>query len=199
MSTFDDTTLAIAGVYAESMLELATQQGEEESLRSELGDLSSLIAADEALSDFFASPLVDTEDRRKSLEATFRGRASDLLVDALQVLNRNGRVHLAPAVAQVYGELLDERQQRLEVHVTTAVDLSDALRQRVEDQVRKVTGREPRLTTAVEPDLLGGMVLRIGDRKVDGSLATQLKSFGGALLQRAEAEIFSGAYIENEG
>jgi F-type H+-transporting ATPase subunit delta len=197
MSSFNDKSLAIAKVYASAMIELAEQRGEGDDLGAELSKLAALVRENEDFRSFVEDPLADPDQRRESLEKVFRGRASELLVDSLQVLNRKGRIGILPAIAEVYDALLDALRQRVEVSVTSAVQLSDAQRRDLSAAVKTQTGRDARFLERVDGALLGGMVVQIGDRKIDTSVATRLQGLSAALLTRASREIQAGSHTES--
>ncbi|MEM7050942.1 MAG: ATP synthase F1 subunit delta [Acidobacteriota bacterium] len=197
MSSFSDEMIAIARVYSSAMLDLAQQKGEADSLLQELQSLAALVETDDAFRDFLSSPLVDADKRRDSLDKMFRGRASDLLVDALQVLNRKGRIGLLPAVAATFQEEHLRQANRVEARVTSAIPLNDDQRQRLVSSIEAKTGRQATLIEAVDADLLGGMIVQIGDQKSDSSVATQLANLSEKLLTRASRQIQSGAHVEN--
>lgn len=197
MSSFDDKTLAVAKVYATAMLQLAEARGEAESLSAELTELAAYAAANEDFHRFLTDPLADPEERSASLDKIFRGRASALLVDSLQVLNRKGRIGLLPAVAHVLAEALDGLRDRVAVQVRSAVPLTDALRQQLAMAVKHTFGRQARLEESVDASLLGGMVVQIGDQKMDASVANRLRGMKAAMLARASKQIYSGAHVES--
>jgi F-type H+-transporting ATPase subunit delta len=178
------------------MLELAAARGEADDLGEELRALAARVAEDAAFRAFLLTPLVDAGARAASLERIFRGRASDLLVDALQVLNRKGRIGLAPAVAAVYARALNALRRRVEVAVVSAVPLSAEQRAAVGAAVARRTGREAILEERVEPELIGGMVVRIDDRKADASVASTLEVLARALRERASREVQRGGQVE---
>ncbi|MCB1056172.1 MAG: ATP synthase F1 subunit delta [Acidobacteria bacterium] len=197
MSSFDDTTLAVAKVYASAMLQLAEARGEADRLSDEIAQLASYAASNENFHDFLTDPLADLDERAESLERMFRGRASDLLVDSLQVLNRKGRIGLLAAVAEVLAEALDDLRGRVAVQVKSAVPLTDDLRTRLAAAVKKSTGSEARLQESVDPALVGGMVVQIGDSKMDASVVSRLKGLRAAMLARASKQIYGGAHVES--
>jgi F-type H+-transporting ATPase subunit delta len=199
MSTVNDTQLAVAGVYSRALLDLARERGEEDALLDELTQLADYLAGNPAFADFLASPLVDGDARREVIEKAFRGRASDLLVDGLQVLNRKGRLGLLAAVAQAYRSQYREEKGLVDVHVRTAVPLSPALRQQLEEAARRFTGRIPFLIEQVDPALLGGLVVQVGDRKMDASVASRLAEIARRLDARGSQEIYRGAAYVTPG
>lgn len=196
VARFDDKALALARVYADALLRLADEAGRADEVREELDALASLHAADPAFRDFLANPGIDADERRASLETMFRGRLSDLGVDFLQVLNRKQRSALLPAVIAAYHGAHDRLRRRVEVRVRSARPLSDDQRRRLAAAIRRRTGMEAGFDETVDPGLLGGMVVQIGDAKTDGSASARLHNLSEALLARASREIHSGTHVE---
>lgn len=185
----DNQDLGLARTYSRAMLELAERRGQAESLAGELADLASLLEQDATLATFLGSPLVSEAERRQVLEKAFRGKASDLFVDALQVVNRKGRASLLRAIAGSYRDELRQLRGQVEAKVRTAVPLSASARGQVAEAVRRFTGKEPLLVETVDPKLLGGVVIEVGGQKIDTSVATHLRELSDAFLSRASQEI----------
>jgi F-type H+-transporting ATPase subunit delta len=192
MASLDDKHLAVARVYSLAILDLAEEQGIADQVGEELQELARYVARNPEFADFLGSPLIDAGERQAALEKILRGRASDLLVDALQVVNRKERMILLPAVAETYRQELRDRRGRVDVQVKTPVELPAALREKLRQAVVHFTGREPDLIERVDPTLLGGMVVQVGDDKIDASVASQLKALSEALFERASQEIVRG-------
>jgi len=192
MPNVSDQELALGRVYATAMLQLAESLGETDALLEELRDFAGRVQRDADLRGFLSSPVVDAKTRQKMIEKIFRGRRSDLFVDAMQVLNRKGRMNLIEAVAEVYHLELEELRGREEVHVRTAAPLTHQLREKLREVAKAQAGREVDLVESVDQSLLGGLVVQIGDRKLDASVATRIRMLSAALLDRASREIHSG-------
>lgn len=195
MAKIDDRMLALARVYSEAMYRVAAEQGQQDELLQELQALAEFASRDEQFRAFIGSPLIDSAERARSLETMFRGRASDLLVDALQVLNRKGRLAFLPAVAEAYRGGILKASRRVDVQVTTAVPLTDDLRAKISAGIQQNLDLEPVLHERVDGTLIGGMILQVGDRKVDASVKTRLEHMGQRLLRRAAQEIQSRDHI----
>jgi F-type H+-transporting ATPase subunit delta len=193
----DDRESAVARVYADAMLDLAERRGEADALREEIEAVAAEVERDADFHAFLLTPRVDVGTRAETLERIFRHRASDLLVDSLQVLNRKGRIGLVPAISAAYAHAHDVLRRRIEVAVASAVPLTDAQRQAVRAAVARRSGLEAILQETIDPALLGGLVVKIGDQKADASVATQIHALGQALLARASREIHRGSHIEN--
>lgn len=195
----NDRELSIAGVYSKAMLELAEQQGEADSLLEELQGLVEYLDRNPELERFLASPLVEDEDRGKVLEKAFRGKTSDLLLDSLQVINRKSRLSLLRGIVEGYRTGHRKLRGLVEARVRTAVPLSEALRARVRESVARHTGHQPVLIEKVDPALIGGIVIEVGDEKIDGSVSNKLRELGKALEARASQEIVrSRSYVSQQ-
>ena len=187
---------SIARVYSRSMLQLAEERGEGDSLLEELKGLVESLDRNPELALFFESPLVDEKDRSAFLERVFRGRASDLLVDSLQVVNRKGRLGLVRAIAEVYRMEHRDLRGMVDTYVRTVVPLTPALRERVRAAIARHTGKTPVLIEKIDPSLIAGIVVQVGDEKIDESLSRRLRELSAILDNRATQEILRA---RNEG
>src|SRR5512135_3323562 len=161
----DDKLLGLAGVYALAILRLAEERGEAERVLEELEALGLWLEEHPGERQNLASPLADPARRRQSLDRMFRARISNLLLDALQVMNRNHRLELLEPVARAYRQEYQRRHHLVDVQVTSAVPLTEAQRRGLEQATRERTGSAARLRERVDPRLLGGLVVEIGDQK----------------------------------
>ena len=189
MARLDEQQLAVAGVYARALLALAVERDEADEVEGELAELARFLAAHPEIESYLTSPLVDEESRAVALEKAFRARANELVVNTLQVMNSKGRLGLLRALAEAYRLENEHRRGEVDVEVTTAIELSDDLRQRIAVAASRFAGRRARLIERVEPELLGGLVLQIGDRKMDGSLAHRIHAAQAGLFERASQEL----------
>ncbi|MCP3958675.1 MAG: ATP synthase F1 subunit delta [bacterium] len=190
MPKADDKQMAVAHVYARAVHDLAKARGEADQLAEEMEEIVGYLKRDEDFASFLASPLIEAEDREKTLEKLLRGKASDLLVDALQVINRKERLGLLAAVAKAYHLQHQEHLGRVDVHVRSAVALDDRLRQRLVTVLGKHSGKQPMLIEEVDESLIGGMVLRVEDEKIDSSVVHEIDRLRRALRARSETEIY---------
>ena len=190
MPKVDDKQIGVARVYCRALLDLAEKQGKADDVLGELGELAKLAESDERFAEFIESPLVDPDDRSKAIEKMFRGRAADVLTDTLQVMNRKGRLAILPTMAELYYEEYEALRGRVDVHVTSAVELTDALRDRLTKTVAQSSGREVVLHEHVDESLIGGIVVRIGDQKYDGSVRHQIGHLREVFHERARQHIY---------
>ncbi len=195
----DNDTRALGRLYGRALLDAANQTGpaEAEQLASELADLGALLERERDFSAWLASPSVDAKEKTAAIEKLFRGRASDLLTDALQVIGRKGRLAaLAGIVAGYQAEYRDARGI-LSATVETARPLSAAQKSDLSAAIGAYTGKTIEINERVNPTLLGGIVVHAGDERIDGTAASALARFSARLDARAASEIVSGSsYVE---
>jgi F-type H+-transporting ATPase subunit delta len=190
--TADVSALRIARVYAEAFLGAADKAGQADAVRDDLDSLiEDVFGADPRVELLLASPAVPRHHKAEVLRQAFSG-AGTLFLNFLLVLNDHGRLDLLGPIRAAYGELLDERAHRVRVQVYSAVPLGDEQRHRLEGELRDVFHFEPVLQERVDPSLLGGLTVRVGDWLYDASLRARLHGIRNKILARSSHEIQSG-------
>jgi F-type H+-transporting ATPase subunit delta len=190
--------IAVAGVYARALLTLAESQGLADAVVEELDSLLAEADRNPAFEDFLISPLVETTERGRVLDELFRGKLTEVLLDTLQVMNEKGRAGLLRALVQAYHQELEELRGLIRVKVETAVPLNDTSRRQLQQAVSDFTGKQAMLEERIDEALVGGVVLKVADRRIDSSVAKELHKLNQKLLDRASQEIHSRRiYIED--
>ncbi len=193
-----DIALEAADIYAHAVLELANQRGVAEDLFEELGSLVEYMRSDKNFADFMASAAVDDDDRHQAIAKIFTGQVSELLLNLLLVLNDHHRSAIVPLVYEKYKARLDVQLDRQDVFVTSAVALDDAQRSELKAGITAMLGRQAMIREKVEPSMLGGLIVRIGDRQYDGSLKRKLWRLREKLSERGGREILAGRHAAEE-
>ncbi len=192
MAGFEHGTIEIADTYARTLAELTQESGASSDVLEQFGDFIRLMEVEPSFGEFLRNPAVDADARRELLEKHFRGKMADVLLNTLQVINRKNRAALIPLIYERYRLALEEARNEVEVYVTSAIALTDELRAQIRRAASEATGRNARLIEKVKPDILGGLIVRIGDDKIDTSVAGRLERMRDTLRQRASREIRSG-------
>jgi F-type H+-transporting ATPase subunit delta len=177
--------LSAVSTYAEALFEAARERDELEEVLSDLQEFVTALHESEELRLFFYGGQIPERQKRRALDGLTEGMQTST-TNFLKVLVDNGREEILEEVLSRYEELVKEHLGRVEVQVTTAVELSeeqlDRLRERLE---RVLEGREVILGTGVDPDLIGGAVFRFGGRLMDGSIRGRLESLREGMLERS--------------
>ncbi len=183
----------VADVYAGALFELAHRQGLTEQVRAELETLVRLARENATFAEFLRSAAIDDDRKAAQLERWLRGRVSDLLVNTLLVMNRHGRLGLLEALLRAFVLRAEQAAGQIEACVRSAVELDESLRARTVEAIRKVTGRQPLVEYRIDPELIGGLVVEIGDIRFDSSIRRQLDRARQKLHQRAETGLSTQA------
>jgi ATP synthase F1 delta subunit len=164
----------IAQVYSRSLFEVAKEHGKLDRIRDELGTFAEALAQSQELSVFFFSPYFSTQEKKDGLRRTVVD-ADPTLVNFLQVLIENHRLPLIHRIRRQFGVLWDHENRRLPVEVTSAVELDRSVVEALEARILEQTGQNVELESNVDPDILGGIVLRVGNSILDGSVRHRLE------------------------
>jgi F-type H+-transporting ATPase subunit delta len=184
-TVLDAGSRRVARVYAEALLDAAEKHGETGRVLEEFASLvEDLFRADPQFEAFLASGAISRKPKAEVIHRTFDGKASDTFRNFLLVLNDHLRLDLLRAIYEAVRELYDERSGRLRVVVTSAAPLPDDQRERLLNELRQKYNKEPVLATRVDPSLLGGLVVRVGDRLFDSSVRTRLENIRKQLMEK---------------
>jgi F-type H+-transporting ATPase subunit delta len=187
----DETTL-LARRYAEALIGAAEKEGEVDTLLDELAAIErEVLKAFPRFAVMLASARVSSAHKDQVLTAVFDKRASSLVVRFLRVLNRHDRLGLLGLVAREARAIWGHRNKRIEVRVRTAVALDANQMQTLRDRLAALTGATPVLVLSTDPDLIGGLVVQVGDHRYDGSVKSRLAQLRQRLIEGKMHEIQS--------
>jgi ATP synthase F1 delta subunit len=164
----------IAQVYARSLFEVARDHGQIDEIREQLGEFADALDEDRSLTTFFFSPYFSTEEKKEGLHKAIEG-AEPIFLNFLELLLEKHRMPVIHRVRRDYDALWREENKLLPVQVTSAIDLDEEIVKHLADRIAEQTDRKIELTTTVEPDILGGIVLRVGNSILDASIRNRLE------------------------
>jgi F-type H+-transporting ATPase subunit delta len=164
----------IATVYARSLFEVAQEQNKLDVVREQLGEFADALNDNRELQVFFFSPYSSTAEKQDGLDRAVSD-AEPILVNFLKLLIENHRSPVIFRVRRVVDELWQEENKLLPVQVTSAVALDEATVRQIGDRIAEQTGRKVELSASVEPDILGGLVVRVGNSILDASIRNRLE------------------------
>ena len=163
----------IAEVYARALFEVASEQGKLDEVREQLGQVADALDADRDLALFFFSPYFSTEEKKSGLRGMLDG-AEPALENFLEALVERNRMPAIFRIRRRYEALWEEANRLLPVQLTSAVALDAATVESLGSRIGEQTGRRVDLTSTVDPDILGGIVLRVGNSILDASIRSRL-------------------------
>jgi F-type H+-transporting ATPase subunit delta len=160
--------------YANALADIVLQQGAADPARKQLGEFGAAYAESAELRNFLASPAVTRESKHEVIEKLVaRMGASKIIRNFLFVIVDNQRAALLPEIVQTFEHVLQQREGVAEAQVASAVELNDSQRGTLMRTLEGLTGKKIQAKYSLEPGLLGGAVVRIGDTIYDGSLQKQ--------------------------
>jgi F-type H+-transporting ATPase subunit delta len=178
VSSRDET---LASVYAASLLDLAFEKGVHAEILAELRAFDEVLASNPQFATFLATPNVVREVKKDVITKVFGGRTSDFTLNFLKVvIDKRRQQHLREIIA-AFVEGYHLRMGEMVVRVQTAVPLEQAHRARLTRTLKAKYEKEVVLEERVNPRILGGLVLQVGDLRIDGSLRTRLETIGARL------------------
>ena len=180
----------VAEVYAEAYLNAVIGQGG--SIDDAVDEFASLIDVLKAQPQFeavLASAMVATNDKVALLKKAVVAKASPLFWNFLQIVAKRNRLDLLLPIFLQSQILRDERQRRIPVTITTATEVDSQLFSALSEKLRSVLGGEPIIRSVIDPKVIGGLVVRVGDTVYDASISAQLQSVCRQMIERSAQEI----------
>lgn len=166
----------LAERYAAALFELADERHALDEAAGDLRELRAMLRASPDLGRLVRSPVLSRAEQGKAVEAVAeQAGLSQLTRDFLAIVARNRRLFAIPAMIDAYLDKLAERRGEITAEITAAQALTEAQQTALSDQLHRVGGGRVAIDVRVDPSLLGGMVVKIGSRMVDGSLKGQLQ------------------------
>ena len=175
---------ASAKRYAQAAFQIALERGELDGWLDDLGALSGVLE-DRELSGMLDSPQVPAARKLDAVSRVMKDTAGPLANNLVALLATRGLVHILRDVADEYAHLLDVHNGIERAEVVSAVLLDDAQSARVAEILRGIVGRDIRLSSIVDPTILGGLVARVGDRVLDGSARGKLQAMHRSIVEQA--------------
>jgi F-type H+-transporting ATPase subunit delta len=160
-------------VYAEALLEAAKEKGRLDHVREEFDDFVGALAESDELRRFLANPQIESETKGAALGDLLTD-SDETFVNFLRLLAEKDRIAEVPAVYEEWTRLLAREERVLELELTTAIELSDEEAARVVEQIEAASGRRVVATRTVDRDLIGGLVVQAGSRRLDASVRGRL-------------------------
>lgn len=189
---FDERASELARTYADALVNAAQKAGDPDGLLDELDAIRDFVVEKyPTLALLLTSPLRSTADKDALIVRTFEGKADPFAVNFLRVLNRHGRLELLGPILRAAREAWERRQNKRRVEVRSAVPLTDAQSQALRDRMARALGAEPVITPRVDPALIGGLVVQVGDVVYDGSVRNRLEQLRNRLIEGKTHEIQS--------
>ena len=174
----------LAQVYARSLLQAALEHGKLDELREQLGQFADALNQNRELAVFFFSPYFSTAEKRQALDTLLDG-ADELFINFLALLIENHRMPVIFRIRDEYERLWDEENKTLPVEITSAIALDEATTASLGKTIGERAERKVTLAARVDPDILGGIIIRVGNSILDASIRNRLEQLRRHVAQGA--------------
>ncbi len=163
----------IASVYARSLFEVAQEQNKLDAVRDQLGEFADTLDSNQEMQVFFFSPYFSTPEKVEGLDKVVTG-AEPILKNFLTLLIEKSRMPAVFRVRRVVDELWQRENKLLPVEITSAIELDKKTVKQIGDRIGEETGQKIELSEQVDPDILGGLIVRVGNSIIDASIRARL-------------------------
>ena len=164
----------IARVYAKALFEAAKDLGKLDTIRDQLGQFVDALNENQEMQLFLFSPSFSSAEKIEALERAVTDAEPEFL-NFLELLLEKGRIPVIFRIQRQYNAMWDKENKRLGVTVTSAVELDPEVTKRISDEIEEQTGNTVELTSRVDPDILGGLVVQVGNMILDTSIQNRLE------------------------
>lgn len=161
--------------YARALFEIGQEQGALEDIERELAAVDATIAGEKEAREALFHPLIPVEEKVQLVERLFKGRVGTVTLNFLKLLVEKKRERYLSSILAEYRDLVAKAKRILQVEAVFAREPKPAVVAGIKERLTAVTGSQIDLRVAVEPRLIGGVVLRVGDKRLDGSIRTRLE------------------------
>jgi F-type H+-transporting ATPase subunit delta len=174
----------LARVYGRSLFEVAREHGRLDELREQVGQFAEALEENRRLAVFFFSPYFSTTEKQEMLGGLLVG-AEEIFLNFLGVLIENHRMPVIFRIRQEYERLWEEENRTLPVEITSAIELDQATTEKLAKTIGERAGRTVTLAARVDPDIIGGIVVRVGNSILDASIRNRLEQLRRHVAQGA--------------
>jgi len=161
--------------YAKAVLSFALEQNKEVEVNNDMVLVATTISESKDLQLLLNSPILKSDLKKAALKEVFTFKISSLSIGLIDLLVDNKRLEILEDVAKKYTVLFDKLKGIEVAKVTTAIPLTEALNKQVLRKVKEITGKDATIENNINPDIIGGFILRIGDVQYDASVANKLQ------------------------
>lgn len=164
----------IVSAYAEALFRLASAEDMVDRVEEELHELVSLYTGNAEMKEFINNPQIKAEGKKNALTELLGDKLSSVALNCLNLMIDNERGRMLPKIAEEYYRLAGDARHKVTAEVVTAIELSDEARKKLSEQLGQATKKEVYLRARVDESILGGAIVRIGDKVLDGSVRNKL-------------------------
>lgn len=177
--------MIVANRYAKSLLDLSLEKGQLESVYADMIEIKSTCANSKEFINFLNSPIINSDKKNSVIKAIFNGKINDITSAFLSIVTSKRRESIIPEIATDFIEQYRSHKNILTAVVTSAKGLDETTKQKALDLVKSQLKGEVELVEKIDVSIIGGFILKIGDKQIDKSVARQLSNYKKELINKA--------------
>lgn len=166
----------IASRYATALMELGEKYNQLDVFNSDMNIINQTFVSYEDLSKFLSHPTIAINEKKEIIDKIFRDTTSPIILNTLKLLLDRNRFFLFSSIANHYKMLLFKKRNILVAEVSTAIEINEEIKDRVKNQLEKLFNKNITLEHKVKPEIIAGMIIKIGDKVIDGSIKSKFET-----------------------
>jgi len=167
---------AVAERYAAALIDLGEKSNLLDAFDHDLGVIISTLEENDDLYKFLTPPMVTLGDKKEVLDAIFKNSVSSYILNTLKLILDRNRIHALPAIVAQYHAILNKKRNIQVAEIITAIPIDSDILSRVKSQLEKILNASIEIKSRIDQDIIAGMVVKVGDRVIDGSIRTKLEN-----------------------
>lgn len=172
----------VAYRYAQALLDLSTEKNVVDKVNADMVQLANVCKESKDFANLLKSPIVESKKKREIFNTLFESKMEKMSVDFMDLIIKNSREDVLPAIAEGFVKLYKKKNNILEVSVISASKLDEGTKSTIIEKVKKSFNGTIELQESIDPSLIGGFIVRIDDKQIDASVASQLANLKNILL-----------------
>ncbi len=172
----------VARVYAGALVELGQEKNLLQQVEEELAFVSSLVEEDKDLLLYLKAPGITKDDKKNLVDKVFKGQLSEVTVNFIKILIDNDRQMSIRDINEAFKDMMDDVNKRLRVSLVSSDNMDDGSINKIKETLKQKYGKEIILDMTIDKSILGGIIIKVGDLIIDGSLAKDLNNIREQLL-----------------
>ncbi|WP_206811212.1 F0F1 ATP synthase subunit delta [Paradesulfitobacterium ferrireducens] len=179
---------ALARRYAQALFELAVETDSLDQIQEELQGLTELVQSNTEVEQVLYHPHISLTEKKSLMDKLVGDQVGETVRNFLHLLIDRRRQNLLPLIVREFTQLADDKRQVIEAKVLSAVSLTPSQEERLKKELSRLTGKDVRLVSELRPELIGGVMVQVGDRVFDGTVAHSLERMREELRKTPEKE-----------
>lgn|SRR5574344_1458109 len=176
-TNIDNKLVPLAKRYSDALADVAASKNETDKILDDLRTIVSSLEQVKELSDFLLHPVIPVDEKKEMVKSVFENKISTDSLNLLFILLEKNKVNIVNTILYCFEESVDEAKNILKVSVVSAVSVDEDLKQKLKDKLESKLKKSVKFDFEINPDIIAGIVLKIKDKTIDGSMATKLNGF----------------------